>query len=297
MAGINSLRRWRSGHSALRRRGSPWWTLAIEATLLILFILQVVHLIWLTLSSPPPPNIGTIHAARLGEQERARLFSTFDPFFPAAAASPAPDALTGVPLALFGLHLDQDPGRASAIIAGPDGVQNSYLVGEEIVPGVILRSVAADHAIIDRNNVAERLEISVQSQTYDSGPEEAAPDISSTGVEKTPPPEELISRQEPPPPISTDKLLKAEALRSGIGLAPRSSDGQVTGILLTARGPAFHAIGLLRGDIVKAVNGQPVTSMTDINILQQSFRPGARIALQIERGASVIPLVIWVPSE
>src|SRR3546814_4797376 len=35
-------------------------------------------------------------------------------------------------------------------VAGPNGVQNSFAVGEEIMPGVVLKAVAFDHITIDR---------------------------------------------------------------------------------------------------------------------------------------------------
>ncbi|MGO7251648.1 type II secretion system protein N, partial [Rhizobium brockwellii] len=64
------------------------------------------------------------------------ILEGFDPFFRVQGQQAAPDAVTTLQLTLFGTRLDEASGRGSAILAGPDGVQRSVSVGEEIQPGV-----------------------------------------------------------------------------------------------------------------------------------------------------------------
>ncbi len=84
------------------------------------------------------------------------LLTRFDPFFRDAPAG-GTVTVTSLPLKLFGTRLDQAVGRGSAIIAMPDGTQASYGVGDEIVPGVRLKSVAFDNVTIERGGVPEQL--------------------------------------------------------------------------------------------------------------------------------------------
>jgi general secretion pathway protein C len=65
--------------------------------------------------------------------------------------------VTSLPLTLHGVREDRATGRGSAIIATPDGQQNSIGVGEEIMPGVTLTGVGPDSVTISRGGVAEQL--------------------------------------------------------------------------------------------------------------------------------------------
>ena len=81
----------------------------------------------------------------------AALLASFDPFFRVSGAGGSgPAVVTSLPLKLFGIRLNEATARGSAIIAGPDGLQRSVDVGEEIVPGVTLKAVAFDHVTVSR---------------------------------------------------------------------------------------------------------------------------------------------------
>lgn len=80
-----------------------------------------------------------------------------DPFFP-QADTPA-DAVSGLDLALVGTRVDAASGRGSAIIATPDGQQQGFASGDEIMPGVRLVAVAFDSVTLDRGGARETLYI------------------------------------------------------------------------------------------------------------------------------------------
>lgn len=80
-----------------------------------------------------------------------------DPFFPQGQAEA--DAVSGLDLALVGTRVDAASGRGSAIIAAPDGQQQSYATGDEIMPGVRLVAVAFDSVTLDRGGARETLNI------------------------------------------------------------------------------------------------------------------------------------------
>ena len=77
--------------------------------------------------------------------------------------------VTALNIQLFGTREDRATGRGSAIIATPDGRQTSFLVGEEIMPGVMLTGVGFDHVTITRGGVAEQLFIDQSPADRGSG--------------------------------------------------------------------------------------------------------------------------------
>ena len=200
--------------------------------------------------------------------ERQALFSSFDPFFRSdVQAAGGKGVVTSLALTLYGVRVNEGSGLGSAIIATPDGVQNSFAVGDEIMPGVVLKAVAFDHVVIERGGAEEQvfLDQSAEAPSATAGAGDATPPSGSAA-----------------PPIA-DGGATVDALRHDVGFAPRLDKGRVTGLAVQSKGPAFASFGFQPGDIVTQVNGQPVS---DLQSLQSRIMPGARIPLIVERGAS-----------
>jgi general secretion pathway protein C len=256
------------GKYALRaiRFTSPFGVLA--SLLMLVIIIQTVRLFW-TLATPIAP-VGDWKAATppvMAAEARAQIFAAFDPFFRTATAQiSGAEVITSLPLTLFGIRSNEATGGGSAIVAGPDGLQQSYAVGEEIMPGVTLHSVAFDHIVISNNGALEMMYMDQSVPAQNVTP--AAPALIAARVAITP-----------------------ETLGKSIGVAPRNENGKVTGLVVSAKddGVVLKAAGLQNGDIVISVNGHPVGTPAD---LASQFRPGARISLEIERGAQKIPVAI-----
>lgn len=137
-----------------RARSVNGWSL-LELGLLALIAVQCARLIW-TAATPAGP-LGEWSASAAGRPESASsVLGSFDPFFRLSGAD-GPVTVTSLNLKLFGIRQDQASGRGSAIIAGSDGQQRSIAVGEEIEPGVILKSVDFDSVTISRGGADEQL--------------------------------------------------------------------------------------------------------------------------------------------
>ncbi len=125
--------------------------LLLFAALLALLALQMARLIWafVTPVGPvgPPAAVATPVASGI---------DGFDPFFRLQPATIS-NAVTSLPLKLFGTRRNSATGQGSAIIATPDGIQASYAVGEVLMPGVKLWSVGSDEVTIDRGGAKEKL--------------------------------------------------------------------------------------------------------------------------------------------
>lgn len=235
-----------------------WWLLAL------LLAVQGVRLFW-TVVTPVGP-VGKWYGAR----PLAALAGApgFDPFFRLSGGSAAQATVTSLALKLFGTRTDYSTGRGSAIIATPDGVQSSYAIGDEIVPGVKLKQVAVDFIVLDRGGTSEQLFL---DQSI------AAPVASPTGA-----------------PALPGALPSAQAIQDLIAIAPRMDGARVTGLTLSPKGDAaaFRAAGLEPGDVLIAVDGRPVQNITDFGSLPQG---GSGPVLQVERAGRTITVDAKAP--
>ncbi|MEP2103704.1 MAG: type II secretion system protein N [Parasphingorhabdus sp.] len=251
--------------------------------LAVLLVIQVVRLIWLLVTPLGP--VGDWQAREvqiLSPQSRLSLFNSFDPFYRKGPATTA-NVVTSLQLTLFGIRMNEGSGLGSAILAGPDGVQESYAVGEEIMSGVKLDVVHFDHVVIDRGGTKESLYLdqSVPAQTV--GGEDTDAEAQQTAG---------LQVQSSEGPIG--QAPAAAVIANALDLAPRSADGKVTGVVVSPRGDGdlFRAAGFMDGDIIVSVNGQPISSTSDIAALKNQLAPGGRVSVEVERGADTVPIAI-----
>ncbi|MBK6296592.1 MAG: hypothetical protein IPF48_00510 [Sphingomonadales bacterium] len=118
--------------------------------MLILIAVQLARLVW-AIFTPAGP-LGEVRPTQIALQGN----DGFDPFF-RIGDQPGSMVVTSLALKLFGVRVDEAVGGGSAIIETPDGVQSSFGVGDEIVPGATLKQVAFDSVTIERNGVSEQL--------------------------------------------------------------------------------------------------------------------------------------------
>ncbi|WP_028055636.1 type II secretion system protein N [Sphingobium bisphenolivorans] len=242
------------------------WLSMAEKLLLGLLALQCARLVWAVLT--PVGSFGPWEGRQAqfpAPAARQALFSSFDPFYRGGPQPAGGGVVTSLALTVYGIRLNEGSGQGSAIVAGPDGVQNSYAVGDEIMPGVVLKAVAFDHITIDRGGAEEQVFLDQSQPAPAVAPGGAAPGAPA-----------LVGQDNP----------TADSLKRDIGFTPRMQNGRVTGLILSGRGPGFQVAGFQPGDIVTAVDGQPIGSASDLQALQGKLIPGARISLTVERGAS-----------
>lgn len=262
------------------------WPQLLVGLLGALLVWQCVRLLWTLLTPLSPLGAWQPQAAVIASPaERRALFSSFDPFFRSASQGPASATVTALGLTLFGINLNEATGGGSAIIAGEDGIQTSYAVGDEIAPGVKLVGVAFDHVLLDRGGARESLFLDQSGDAAAVNPATPLP--------------------APTPEIGTVSTGNASgemtpaAIKAGIGFAPRTENGRVTGIVVQPQGDgaAFRAAGLRPGDVIRSVGGRPIGSASDAASLANQLTPGARISLEVERGASVVPVAIFLSKQ
>lgn len=263
----------------------------VELLLIALLAVQCARLVWVVLTPVGPvgnwkPEQGTIAGSPQA------ILRSFDPFFLISGGDAAgPSVVTTLQLTLFGTRLDEAQGGGSAIIAGPDGVQQSIGVGQEIMPGVKLKSVAFDHVTIDRGGTSEDLFIVQPDQAPAAAPAPNAPPLIGGGGVAPPP------GAAPPPggPIRAQGVTFAQ-MKADVGFIPRIDDGRVSGLTVRAQGSGagFRAAGLRDGDVVTQIGGRPVSSQADIERIGAQYAKGGVLSITVERGGNTIPLAITI---
>lgn len=254
----------------------------LRAVLILALVIQVARLIWTIVTPIAPLGDWQARTANvMSAPSRAALFASFDGFDRAAASGEASAAVTSLDMTLYGLRMNEASGGGSAIIAGSDGVQRSYDVGEEVAPGVRLVQVLFDHVVLERGGLRESLFID-QSVPAETVGDAAAPSGAPGGQ---------------PLPVVQAGPLTAEAIVAGIGFAPRTENGRATGFAVTPKndGAVFAQAGFQPGDIVVEINGRKVSSVADGAALTGQLRPGARLSLLVERGTETLPIALIIP--
>ncbi|WP_342657587.1 type II secretory protein PulC [Sphingomonas sp. NY01] len=243
-----------------------------ELLLMAGLAIQAARLVWAVVTPVAP--LGDWRPAQpVVPGSPSTILSGFDPFFRLQGATQAPATVTALQLTLFGTRIDEAMGRGSAILAGPDGVQQSVAIGDEIQPGVRLKAVAFDHVVIDRGGAEETLYLDQSDAPGASGGEAGAP-----------------------PPSAGGAGVRIGQLRSDIGFIPRLDGGRVSGLVVRPQGSgaAFRAAGLQEGDVVTAIGGRPVTGPGDIDRVAADFGQGGNIPITVERGNQTLPLAITI---
>lgn len=180
------------------------------------------------------------------------------PSAPVAAAPVAPSAMAD----LSGLILRGVMGGAATgaiIVEFPGGRQARFPVGREIVPGVTLKAVEPQSALLSSQSGDRRLTL---------------PGADLAGLATAP----------VKAPAAPDIARQTIAFRTG--LAPRKrADGRITGFAIRpdADLPIFAKAGLRPGDVVIAVNGRAFASESEVDKLANEFRISPTVALEYER--------------
>ena len=265
-----------------------------ELALMAGLAVQSARLLWV-LATPVGPLGDWRPAGVTVPGSPIALLTSFDPFFRLQQTAAGPATVTALQLTLFGIRLDEATGRGSAIVAGPDGVQQSVAVGDEIQPGVRLKAVAFDHITLDRGGAEEDLFLD------QSGPTSSASSDTGSPVGNGPPADRPSMpgrgmEGPPPPPGAGARSVPVAQLRQEIGFIPRLDGGRISGLTVRSQGSGrlFRQAGLRDGDVVTSIAGRPVSGPGDLDRIASDFSGGGNIPITVERGQNTLPLAITI---
>jgi len=236
----------------------------LKAVILAALALSATQLLW-TIVTPVGPFGDWRPAAprTLSAEAQLAVLASVDPFFRSGAGASQASVAAPADLQLFGTRLGSDGIAGSAILGAPEGDQRSYVVGEEVAPGVKLAAVHFDHVDLDRGGVQQSLYMPGSEAATNAQPGQSGAPIADS-----------------------------------FDFKPRMSGGNVTGVIANpgSNKVPFAASGLRQGDVIVAVNGARITSLIDVQQLQASLAPGARLILTVERGAQTVPIPLNLPA-
>ena len=249
--------------------------LALTIVFGLLITYQLADATWAVLSPQPaanaagsvpttpqrqPPNVDAIASAH--------LFGAAD-----AAATQLPTSIdapdTRLNLTLRGISASASPTYARALIAGPDGKEKVYAVGGEVPGGARVHAIQDDHVLLNRRGALETLRL---------------PKFSMDGVEPPPP----VAAQ-PVGAVAVDNL-RNQAATDELVEVVRPQAVMVNGELRGFRvypgrdRQRFAQLGLRAGDLVTAINGAPLTDLTQSLEAMRALTGGGQVSLTVQRG-------------
>lgn len=163
---------------------------------------------------------------------------------------------TKLNLVLRGVLAVADKQRAQAIIAQPNGDEQSYSVGDSLPGGAVLKEIKATSVILLRNHQFETLSLPRLDLNLGDG------DNAAAAVQSPSPDLRGMSLRQVRDTLLTDP----QSLAGLIQTQPyRGQNGQLSGYRIEpGNDPAlFRRYGLQPGDVVTAINGVPLTSTSN----------------------------------
>ncbi len=216
-------------------------------------------------ASPAVARAGGADLADLRGLGGVQLFGRAVPRSPAAEASVAPSNLN---MTLTGVAARATGGCALVIVQGQP--EAAFCSGEEVSPGVRLDTVERDRIVIVRNGVRE----AVFMKDAESGAAGVVvpppPIVQSVGTDR-----QLVDRRQ-----LQQQLGRPEFLNQAL-IVPNPDGGFL--VRQVQAGSLYEKLGLRPGDVIKNVNGQPLTSMDDVMRLYQQFGTAQRVLVDVQR--------------
>jgi general secretion pathway protein C len=181
-------------------------------------------------------------------------------------------------LALVGTVVADDPRKSVAIVDNrSSGKQELYREGDE-VGQVLIKKILRNKVIVDTagGDMVLTLELEASPVTF-------------------PAPRE-ITRSEQPQTSASSALLDREEAESAVPapsqftqqvrIRPHFQEDQPGGFLIYRLDPdsVFAEMGLQNGDVITAVNGEPVTTAQEASDFYDALEEGGEVVLEVTRG-------------
>lgn len=257
--------------------------------LVVLLAAQTARLIWMIatpigpLGEPVAPRTQAGFAAPADLSVLEQFQAPVGAVLPVMASVPvvtAPPAISGY--RLHGVRASIGGDGGSAIISGPDGQQASYGPGQTLAPGVTLAALGRDSAVLSGPGGPVRLELGAE-------PAPAQPPAAPAGLASpvfTAPPVASIGAGSGP----ASAAVNVSELMSQAVLQPRTQNGRMNGVTLSARGraPTLQQAGLQPGDVLLSVNGRALDSAERQSEITRELATSAQAEIQFERNGRIM---------
>ncbi|WP_213271847.1 type II secretion system protein N [Hyphomonas sp.] len=211
------------------------------------------------------------------------LLTQTNPFQAVPAAADQIAVPTSLNLKIAGLRWsDGEAGQGSAVLILPDSSQKRVSVGDQIISGAVLETVAADRVFLRFNGQLQELRLNDPNKPLFGSSQPVSPASTPDGLQELPAP---VRTGADAPPATTPALLMSD-----IDLKPELRNGALSGYRLAPRGQGhFEAAGLEQGDLVLRVNGNSIEGMGP-EAIQSAVMSSETIALDVVRNGAIVRL-------
>jgi len=250
----------------------------VNLLLVALLAYLLAKLLWLLIPVPeaghwqpaavPPAQTVARNEPNIAALADAHLFGAWQPEPTAQNAAEAPD--TRLSLNLLGILASTPEQDSRALIAGGDGDEKPYALGDDVVRGVKLQAIFADRVVLSRNGQLETLRLNKDAPTLamSEAPRPVSADSSQLARIRT--------------EIMTDPSKAAQYIR----IQPANINGQLKGFRVypgRERG-AFNQLGLRPGDLITSVNGVQLDDSQKALQMLTELAQASSVSVTIERG-------------
>ena len=259
---------------------SPLATLVLVA-LVLLLAWQLAYWTWVFVA-PPRASAPAAASRDVDLAAVARLFGAAPPAGEGAAA-PSASALR-----LKGVVAPTPGTAASAIFSTGSGRDVSVFIEREVTPGVKLAEVHADHVIVSRGGVPERIDLDLRAAPSKAVAANAPRQGNfHMNVTKSGPSSYTFSRKE------LDDALRDPNQLGYLGQIGMPPGGGVR-MEQAPAGSLAAKLGLQPGDVIKRVNNQAIASTGDLARLYTQFNTLSTITADVQRGSELVHLTYTV---
>lgn len=213
--------------------------------------------------SPATPAIQNIET----DLENLRAMHFFGKAEPSRGEAVTGVARTSLNIKLRGVFAAEG-GAAALAILGVDGKDEAFSAGAQIMPGVVLESVAADHVRLLNGGMPERLDLDRLGRPLD--------------------------KMQNAMSISVNDISALLANAQNIGFELRQPPGGERQLILTKANSEVEKLGLQNGDILLMVNGIKINNVEDLNRQLVSSAASQEITLSGERNGQSMNLTYKV---
>jgi general secretion pathway protein C len=282
-------------HERLSRLGA--FAVCLVAAAACLYLL--VRLAWLLVPHHADDGAAPVNVAPPSTAVSVAKWHLFGNPQGLTGAAPASTLATVLKLGLHGTLALPDPKdeRAIAIIANEQGIESSVKIGADVAPGARLAEVYADHVVLDHQGVAETLTLPRPEQHAPPLPAKNQQNLANAAASSSTPPGYAAKSAATPaapvaPAAATAQRIDPQEFARQIRPV-FSGDGKIVGADISGADAATLArVGLKPTDVVTAINGTLLTSVSNPQALMDQLQNANSIQVTVQRDGKPATLTL-----